>query len=368
MADPTNVVTPNQITPQPSEMGVNDIAHFAQFQSADGSFVSVGMSGQAIIAGVTAGLGTMATQDADAVAITGGTLDDVIITNASITLAAPLDVASGGTGRATLTAHSILLGNGTSAVTQLTVGTTGQLLVGATGADPAWIAAGTTGQVLVGNTGAAPSFANLSTTAVTSITFGTTGLTPSSATQGAVTVAGTLSAANGGTGVANNAASTITISGNFGTTFTVSNTTALTLPTTGTLVTLAGTETLTNKTVSGPACTFTAVSDGVGNVRTIVKSGSDKTSNYVLQASDNGQFIGIGSGGSIEIPDAVFSTGMVVTIFNNTTGNRTITCTITTAYIAGTDSDKATFTLATRGLCTLLFISGTVVVGTGNIT
>src|SRR4029079_12637008 len=48
-------------------------------------------------------------------------------------------------------------------------------------------------------------------------------------------IAGTLGADHGGTGVANNAASTITISGNFGTTFTVSNTTAVTLPTSGTL-------------------------------------------------------------------------------------------------------------------------------------
>ena len=54
----------------------------------------------------------------------------------------------------------------------------------------------------------------------------------------------------GGTGVANNTASTITISGAFGTTLTVSGTTALTLPTTGTLSTLAGTETLTNKRIT----------------------------------------------------------------------------------------------------------------------
>ena len=35
---------------------------------------------------------------------------------------------------------------------------------------------------------------------MTSINFGTTGLTPASATTGAVTVAGTLALANGGTG------------------------------------------------------------------------------------------------------------------------------------------------------------------------
>jgi hypothetical protein len=66
---------------------------------------------------------------------------------------------------------------------------------------------------------------------------------------------GTLGADQGGTGVANNAASTITISGNFGTTLTVTATTAITLPTTGTLATLAGAEGLTNKTLTNPTVT-----------------------------------------------------------------------------------------------------------------
>lgn len=55
-----------------------------------------------------------------------------------------------------------------------------------------------------------------------------------------LTSAAPVTAAQGGTGVANNAASTITISGNFGTTFTVSGTTSLTLPTSGTLLTTTG--------------------------------------------------------------------------------------------------------------------------------
>ena len=54
-------------------------------------------------------------------------------------------------------------------------------------------------------------------------------------------------------------------------------------------------------------------------------------------------------------------------VSQGSTGNITITCTITTAYIAGTDSDKASVTLATRGVCTILFISGTVCVITGNV-
>jgi hypothetical protein len=54
---------------------------------------------------------------------------------------------------------------------------------------------------------------------------------------------------NGGTGVANNNASTITISGAYPLTQTLTASTNVTLPTTGTLASLAGTETLTNKRI-----------------------------------------------------------------------------------------------------------------------
>jgi hypothetical protein len=50
-------------------------------------------------------------------------------------------------------------------------------------------------------------------------------------------VAGIIGPANGGTGVANNAASTLTISGNFATTLTVTGTTSVTMPTSGTIAT-----------------------------------------------------------------------------------------------------------------------------------
>jgi len=76
----------------------------------------------------------------------------------------------------------------------------------------------------------------------------------------------------------------------------------------------------------------------------------------------------IGSGGSIVIPDATFTEGDAINIFNNTSGSITITCSITTAYIAGADTDVASVTLATRGMATILFISSTVCVIAGNIT
>ncbi len=92
-----------------------------------------------------------------------------------------------------------------------------------------------------------------------------------------------------------------------------------------------------------------------------------KTGSYTLATGDVGKYVQVSTGGSITIPDATFAEGDVVSIFNNTSAGITITCTITTAYIAGTDSDKASVTLATRGVATILFISSTVCVITGNV-
>jgi len=181
--------------------------------------------------------------------------------------------------------------------------------------------------------------ASSTTDGVSTISFGSTGLTPATDTSGAVTVAGTLGPANGGTGVANNAASTLTISGNYATTLTVTGATGVTLPTSGTL----------------------------GYIN-IPQSGSAKTGSYTLTTGDVGEFIQVGSGGSIVVPDATFSAGDAVVIFNNTSGSITLTMSITTAYIGGTDSDKSSISLATRGVCNVLFISGTVCVVTGNVT
>ena len=84
-----------------------------------------------------------------------------------------------------------------------------------------------------------------------------------------------------------------------------------------------------------------------------------------VATSDVGKVISLSAG--ITIPDATFSAGDVVTLFNNTSGSLTVTCTITTAYIAGTNTDVSSVSLATRGLATILFISGTVCVIAGNV-
>jgi hypothetical protein len=115
-----------------------------------------------------------------------------------------------------------------------------------------------------------------------------------------------------------------------------------------------------NVTVTVPA---TAATLGYLNLPAV----GTQTGSYSLTTADVGKYVQVGTGGSITIPDATFSEGDVVVIANNTTGNITITCTITTAYIAGTDADKATVTLATRGLANIVFLSGTVCIISGNV-
>lgn len=118
--------------------------------------------------------------------------------------------------------------------------------------------------------------------------------------------------------------------------------------------------------VSSLAMTFPteAASIGFRNIPSI----ADKTTSYTLQTTDIGKFVNVGSGGSITIPNSTFAAGDVVSLFNNTSSAVTITCTIATAYLSGFDTDKATLTLATRGVATVLFVSPTICVVSGSVT
>ena len=63
-----------------------------------------------------------------------------------------LEVAAGGTGRATLTQNGVLVGAGTTAITQTAEGSTGTTLIGTTGSDPSFSAAPTVTSVNFGGT------------------------------------------------------------------------------------------------------------------------------------------------------------------------------------------------------------------------
>ena len=126
-----------------------------------------------------------------------------------------LGVARGGTGATTLPSNQLLVGAGTEAVKAVT---------NAEG-------------VLVGSTVGAP-------------TFGKADLTKH--------VSGILAPANGGTGVANT--NTLTLAGG-NITLTATAETSITLPTTGTLATLAGAETLSNKVIKAKNVAISDVTD-----------------------------------------------------------------------------------------------------------
>jgi hypothetical protein len=99
----------------------------------------------------------------------------------------------------------------------------------------------------------------------------------------------------------------------------------------------------------------------------IPQSGAAKTTSYALVTTDIGKVIEVGTGGSITVPNSTFAAGDAVIIFNNTSGSIAMTMTITNAYIAGTDADKATINVATRGVANILFVTGTTCVVTGNV-
>jgi hypothetical protein len=173
-------------------------------------------------------------------------------TTGAVTLAGTLGATSGGTSQSTYTTGDILYASATNTLSKLPAGTDGKVLTLASGV-PSWATPGgsttlttdsftatagqttfavvytpsllqgvyrngvklapadytaTSGTDIILNTGAnlgdniqIQYFSALSTTSqVTSISFGSTGLTPSTASTGAVTVAGTLAIGSGGTG------------------------------------------------------------------------------------------------------------------------------------------------------------------------
>lgn len=121
-------------------------------------------------------------------------------------------------------------------------------------------------------------------------------------------------------------------------------------------------------TLTGTSATITNLFDGVGNIRNIPSAGAAKTSAYTLSISDIGEFVTVGTSGSVVVPNNIFSAGNAVSVYNDTTGNVSIDCPITTAYVAGTNTDRASLTLATRGIATILFINPSLCVATGNLT
>lgn len=260
------------------------------YQTASGatSFLSIGTSNFVLTSTGSAPTWTANTGTGNVVRATSPTLTTPVLGVATATSLNGLTVSTT-TGTLTLANGSTLATSGANSITLTSTGATNVTL---------------------------PTSGTLATTSntVATISFGTTGLTPSTATGGAVTVAGNLSPANGGTGVSNNALNTLTFTGNYSLGLTLNGNTSVTLPTTGTLATLAGAETLTNKTINGANNTISNI-NLASQVTGTLPFGNGGTGNTATPT--NGQLlIGNGSGFSL----ATLTQGSGITITNSSGG------------------------------------------------
>jgi len=342
------------------------------------------------------------------------------------TLTGTLPVANGGTSLTTLTANNVILGNGSSAPTFVAPSSSGNVLTsnGSTWQSTTPAAGGivytttktttytavkndgvltnTTGGAFTVNLPASPANGDQVIIADAGGTWGTNNLTVGRNGNNIADVAQDLVCDISGVSVqfVYNSSGTATwevyaqVGGNG-----------------GTAVTLDAVQTLTNKTINLTSNTLVATSAQMaaavtdetgsgalvfatsptlvtpalgtpasGNLSNTTADGTNKvgyqniplsgikTSTYNPVIGDVGKFIELGTGGSVTINASVFGTGDAFSIFNNTSAAITCTCSaITTVYKGGTDADISTFSLASRGVCTVLFITATVAVVTGNI-
>lgn len=218
---------------------------------------------------------------------------------------------------------------------------------------------------------------------VSSFSAGSTGLTPSSPTTGVVVLGGILNPASGGTGV-NNGSFTTTLGGNvstagsfttsgaFSVSLTATGNTSLTLPTAGTLSTLAGTETLTNKSISGSNNTLSNIGNSSLTNSSVTYNGVTVAlgaSGTITAANPNALTIGTGLSGTsydgsapitIAIDSTVATLSGIQTLTNKSISGATNT--LSNIPNAALDNSSVTF----NGVNVSLGGSGTITSNTTN--
>jgi hypothetical protein len=316
----------------------------------------------------------------------------VTLANPTVSLASgvtgTLPVANGGTGATTLTANNVILGNGTSAVNFVAPGTTGNVLTsnGTTWASAVLPAGGLTYVVKTAN------YTTFDKEGVLADTLGgaftvTLPATPATGAQVVVADAG----ANWGTnnltvgrngstigGLAENLVCDITGASvqlvYDGSTWEVY---AQVGGNGGTVVTLDGTQTLTNKTLTAPVLTAPVLgTPASGNLSSCTADGTDavgfrnvpqnsQSAAYTLVLADAGKHIfhpvGDNNARTFTIPansSVAYPIGTAITFINMAAANVTIAITSDTLTLssAGTTGSR---TLATNGSATCIKITST---------
>ena len=180
--------------------------------------------------------------------LTGGTsIATVGTVTAGTWSATAIGATKGGTGQTTYAAGDILYASATNTLSKLAKPASAAYLKMASDGTPSWDALGLD-----------------DITATGTVTTGTWN-------------ASVIGAAYGGTGIANNAANTTAFTGNYSLGLTLSANTSLTLPTTGTVATVAGSEALTNKSINGLTVSTTTGTLTLANSSTLATSGAYST-------------------------------------------------------------------------------------------
>lgn len=106
----------------------------------------------------------------------------------------------------------------------------------------------------------------------------------------------------------------------------------------------------------------TTLLDVKGDVRDVIVN--NQTTSYGLTANDAGKFISATTG-NVFVPNAVFTAGQTVSVYNNSAATITITQNVsTTMYLAGT-ATTGNRLLAQRGLATVLCVAANTFVVSG---
>ena len=113
---------------------------------------------------------------------------------------------------------------------------------------------------------------------------------------------------------------------------------------------------------TGISVTTGTVSDQIGDLRDVPVN--NQTSAYILAASDEGKTVSITTGG-VTVNANILAVGSIVSIYNNSGSNQTITQGATVTFRQAGTANTGNRTLAQYGVCTVLCVASNTFVISG---